>query len=201
VKTTETGYTRLPGTGYRQLVPPWAMLLLFLVIGIFVLLLRGRRVQLWMGNDHLLVVEWTGSKEYYKRIQYSDVHWMSIQKTDDHIATNGVIATLMLVFTVVAALSPEFGMRIAFGIFAALGLLLLVANLIIGPTCKAFLGTAVQVEELVSLRRIRKARKVFDMLRPAIAAAQQSTEAAGTPHTLTASDPMAQQAPVMNPAP
>ena len=38
-------YRRLSGTGYHYLVPPWALVLLFFVMGIFVLLFRGRRTQ------------------------------------------------------------------------------------------------------------------------------------------------------------
>ena len=62
-------YRRLPGTGYRRVAPGWVILLLFFVIGIFALLLRGRRVQLWLGDEHLLLVEWDGTREYYKRFR------------------------------------------------------------------------------------------------------------------------------------
>jgi hypothetical protein len=48
----------------------------------------------------------------------------------------------------------------------------LVANLLLGPTCVCHLKTAVQTEELPSLRRLRRARKVLARLRPLIVAAQ-----------------------------
>jgi hypothetical protein len=167
-------YKRLRGTGYRQMIPTWGMLLLFLVIGVFVLLLRGKRVQLWRAEDHLLVVEWTGAKEYYKRIQFSDIQWTSIHRTDAHIGTTGVLVTLLLLFGIVSFLSPEPLARYTFLVLAFLVLGLLAAHLAAGPTCKAYLATAVQVEELVSLTRMRKAQKVFAMLRPAILQAQSS---------------------------
>jgi hypothetical protein len=177
MSATGNSYKRLPGTGYRQLVPPWAMALLFLVIGVFVLLLRGRRVQLWTGKDHLLIVEWNGYTENYKRVQYSDIQWMSMHKTDAFIGTNGLLATLMAVFLVIAVLAPDSTLRGIFLVVSSLAMALLAGNIIAGPTCKSFLGTAVQTEDLVSLTRIKKARKVFDTLRPVITAAQTAVEA------------------------
>jgi len=45
-------------------------------------------------------------------------------------------------------------------------------NLLFGPTTLCYLQTAVQVESLPSLHRLRKARKVLNVLRPLIASPQ-----------------------------
>ena len=47
-----------------------------------------------------------------------------------------------------------------------------VVNLIKGPTCNCYLRTAVQIKELPSLSRLKRARKVLARLRPLITAAQ-----------------------------
>jgi hypothetical protein len=147
-------YQRLPGTGYRQLVPGWAILLLFFVIGIFALLLRGRRVQLWQGEDHLLLVEWDGYREYYKRFGYHDIQGFVIFL----IAMTGVA-------TVVAA-------RVALLILAGIVAIILTANAASGPTCRCSLRTAVQTEDLPPLTRLRRARRVLERIRPSIIASQ-----------------------------
>ena len=51
-------------------------------------------------------------------------------------------------------------------------LLLLLLNTLRGSACVCHLRTAVQEEELPSLNRVRRARKVLDRLRPLIAATQ-----------------------------
>ena len=81
-------YRRLSGTGYHYLVPPWALVLLFFVMGIFVLLFRGRRTQLWLGPEHLLLVETDGYREYYKRFNYRDIQAFIIRKTPQGKAVN-----------------------------------------------------------------------------------------------------------------
>lgn len=175
-------YKKLPGTGYRQTIPPWGMLLLFFVIGIFVLVLRGRRVQLWQGGDHLLIVEWTGWQEFYRRVQHRDIQWVSIHRTDDHIAVS-VLLVLAAIGCVLAGafLTEDFTARVIWLVVTAIFLALLAANIIAGPTCKAYLATAVQVEELVTVKRVRKARRLFDLLRPAILHAQPPPEPAASP--------------------
>src|SRR5688572_20008107 len=95
-------YRRLPGTGYRRIVPGWVMLLLFFVIGIFALLLRGRGVQLWQGNEHLLLVEWDGTREYYKRFGYQDIQALIIRRTSEGRMFNAVLGCIIMFFSALA---------------------------------------------------------------------------------------------------
>jgi hypothetical protein len=170
--TEEKPYQRLPGTGYRHLIPPWAMFLLFFVIGIFVLLFRGRRVQLWQGKEHLLLVEWDGLREYYKRFGYGDIQAFVVQKTREGMVVNGVLLAVILFWLVLGIAVPDTAGRIGLLSVAALFGLLLLVNFLSGPTCKCSVRTAVQVEELPSLGRLPRARKVLARLRPLIVAAQ-----------------------------
>jgi hypothetical protein len=169
---TTKRYERLPGTGYRRMVPAWAMILLFFVIGIFVLLLRGRRVQLWLGDDHLLVVDWDGYREYYKRFRYEDIQTVIIQRTTEGKIVNAILGGVALLFAAIAlAVTDQVGVIFCLIIGGVFGVLLLV-NLLSGPTCRCQLRTAVQSEELHSLTRFPTARKALDRLRPRIVAAQ-----------------------------
>jgi hypothetical protein len=170
--TAQKRYERLPGTGYRQLVPTWAMLLLFFVIGIFVLILRGKRVQLWLGDDHLLILDWDGSREFYKRIRYQDIQTIIVQRTTEGKTVNALLAGIVLFLVVCGlAVGDSVGTTVLLVIAALFGLILL-GNFISGPTCKCQLRTAVQTEELHSLTRLPNVRKALDRLRPRITAAQ-----------------------------
>jgi len=177
-------YERLPGTGYRQLVPGWAMVLLFFVIGIFVLLLRGRRVQLWQGADHLLVVDWDGYREYYKRINYRDIQSVVVRRTSEALIANLILGAVVLLFLVLGlVIDDNVGRTILLVIAGIFGLILLI-NLLQGPSCKCQLRTAVQAEELHSLGRLHNARKALELLRPLITTAQGPLTAAEIPQRL-----------------
>jgi hypothetical protein len=165
-------YQRLPGTGYRRMVPGWAMVLLFFVIGIFVLVLRGKRVQLWLGDDHLLAVDWDGSREFYKRFRYQDIQTIIVQRTNEGKIVNALLGGIVLLFGGFGLTAGDaVGMTILFVIAGLFGLILL-GNVISGPTCKCQLRTAVQTEELHSLTRLPNVRKALDRLRPLVIAAQ-----------------------------
>ena len=166
-------YQRLPGSGYRQVAPGWAILLLFFVIGIFALLLRGRHVRLYLGEDHLLVVEWDGAKEHYKRFRYEDIQALAVRRTQDGRLLGIFAGFLTVVLYLLAAGSADAPAAMWF--FLALGtafLLVLVGNLIGGPTCMCHLRTAVQTEELVSLRRLKRAEHALGLLQARIVAVQ-----------------------------
>jgi hypothetical protein len=165
-------YQRLPGTGYRQLVPGWAILLLFFVIGIFALLLRGRRVQLWQGEDHLLLVEWDGYREYYKRFGYHDIQGFVIRKTSEGTALNIILAVAFIFLIAMTGVATVVAARVALLILAGIVAIILTANAASGPTCRCSLRTAVQTEDLPPLTRLRRARRVLERIRPSIIASQ-----------------------------
>jgi hypothetical protein len=172
VASASKPYRRLPGTGYRYLIPGWTIVLLFFVIGIFALFFRGRRVQLWQGEEHLLFVEWDGSREYYKRFPYRDIQAFIVQRTNEGRIISAILAAVVLIFGALALAAGDPGGRIALLVVAGFFGLLLLGHALSGPTCKGFIRTAVQLEELPSLTRLRRFRKVLERLRPLIEAAQ-----------------------------
>jgi len=169
---TKKPYRRLPGTGYNYLIPGWAICLLFFVIGIFALILRGRRVQLWEGEEHLLLVEWDGNREYYKRFNYPDIQAFIVQKTSEGKAANIVFVVFLVLFAVLGAMTSDIAGRIVLLFLAGVFGLLLLGNFLSGPTCRCWARTAVQTELLPSLSRLPRFRKVLARIRPRIAAAQ-----------------------------
>ncbi len=173
-------YRRLPGTGYRRMVPGWAMILLFFVIGIFVFILRGKRVQLWLGDDHLLLVEWDGTRENYKRFRYQDIQAVIIRKTIEATTVNSILGGLVIMFTAFAIIVGGGG-AIFLGILAGAFALFLAGNFLAGPMCVTHIRTAVQTDEMPSLCRLRNARKALAELRPLIAAAQGELPAGDIP--------------------
>ncbi len=167
-------YTVLPGTGYRRMLPGWALVLLFFALGIFVLLLRGRRVKLWQGPDHLLEVESDGYRERYARFYYTDIEAVVVRKTRSGLWTNMIAALLAVPFVALALLVADPAWRVTWAVVAALLALLLLVNGLRGPTCECHLQTAVQTRDLPSLNRLAAAGKLIDRLRPLIEAAQRN---------------------------
>jgi len=137
---------------------------------------RGRRLlnnsTLWEAEDVLLLVESHWVSETYRRFHWSDIQAFVICKTQ-----TGLIITLVLgVLTLLLSLPiffTEGGVAITFGVIAGLFFVLGLVNFLRGPTCRCMLRTAVQTQELRSLDRLNKARKVIERVRPRIEAAQQ----------------------------
>src|ERR1043166_5112608 len=170
-------YRRLPGTGYQIL---------------------GRRIQLWEGAEHLLLVEWDGHREYYKRFDYRDIQAFIIRKTNAFMIRNVIFGALFCIFAALAIGATEFEGRIVWlSISAVVGIFLL-ANAVRGPSCRCSIRTAVQTNELLSLTRLRSTRKVLGRLRPLIAAAQgelRSDEIAARIRDIRSSPPLASEIP------
>ena len=126
---------------------------------------------LWLGKDHLLSIDSSGYTESYKRFYFRDIQAFLIRKTERQKWSGLILAVLTGLFFFPAALS-EGGVRIIFGSIAGFFLLIFLVNLALGPACACQLRTAVQLEDLPSMVRLRRARKILDRLRPLITAAQ-----------------------------
>jgi len=130
------------------------------------------RTSLWLGKDHLLFVESNGYSETYKRFYFRDIQALLVQRTQVFTVVNLVLTILFVLTLAPALVAQETGLRIF--LFSAAGFfgLPLFINILRGPTCRCFLRTAVQTEQLPPLSRVRRAQKVFARIRPLIAAAQ-----------------------------
>jgi hypothetical protein len=149
--------------------------------GGFIVAVRSR-ASLRLGPDHLLLVESNGYTEIYKRFYLRDIQAIVIQKTRNFQIFNFVLGIIVLVFLLLTiAIMPKTASGwteditpwiIVLGIITGLFLLFLLINLIAGRTCNTFLRTAVQIEQLPSLSRVRKTRRTLAKIHPLIVAAQ-----------------------------
>ena len=134
------------------------------------------RYQLWLGADHLLHLSWTNFSESYKRFYLKDIQTIVLSRTMTGRIINIVLGILLLISALLCwplALGSGITTQvIVFGTFAPVFAILLGWNSLFGPTCRCCLHTAVQVEELPSLGRLRSARKTFAILQLAVEAAQ-----------------------------
>ena len=144
-------YRRLPGRGATAL----------------------QHVRLYEGPDHLLQVASTGYSENYRRFYFRDIQAISVRKTQIGKIINGVFAFFIALFGLPAfdmSLGPAIAMWSIAGFFA----LLLICNVILGPTCVCYIRTAVQTERLGSVTRIPTARRLLKRIRPLIEGVQGS---------------------------
>jgi hypothetical protein len=193
-------YKRLPGTGYRKTIPPWLILLAFFGIGVFALLLRGRRVQLWEGEEELMLVESNGYVESYKRFNYANIQGFIIRRTNGAKIATFILAAICVCFGALAIAVSDIEGRIALIVIASVFFLLGLVNVLMGQSCETFVRTAVQTDDLPSLDRLPRARKVLNRLKPRIAATQGQLVAEEIPARIRELLPKAAP-PVMSAAP
>jgi hypothetical protein len=132
----------------------------------------GTRSTLWKGKDHLLSITYTYGTERYKRFYYKDIQAFVTRKTVSGKIQNIAMGAMAVFFGVLAyGIDAPEGLWI-FGILSALMALLLLVNVILGPTCECRIQTAVQKEKLKSLHRWKTAVKALKMILPLIHVAQ-----------------------------
>ena len=130
------------------------------------------RTSLWLGADHLLFVDSNGYTESYKRFYFRDIQAFVVQKTQTATIIN-IVLTILFVLVAASALSVQLtGLKyFLFSLAGGIAFIMLI-NLLRGQTCRCFLRTAVQIEQLPPLNRVRRAQKIFARIRPIIVAAQ-----------------------------
>jgi hypothetical protein len=135
-------------------------------------ILRTSRQSLWLGDDHLLSIDATSYAEQYKRFYFRDVQAVFVCPTDRRAIWNGILGSVLIMHLLIFGWlgAPAF-MLISLAIAFTLPL---VINNVMGPACKTYVRTAVQVEELPSLNRIKRTKKVLARIRPLISAVQGS---------------------------
>jgi hypothetical protein len=143
-------------------------------------MIAAPRSSLWIGRDHLLKIDSMRFTEEYKRFYFRDIQAITICLNQRRSTWNLIL--VMVIFFLFATLLSAGFLRLdddsywLVGITFSLLALLLLANNFLGPTCEVYLRTAVQVEELPSLSRVRRARNALARLYPLIAAAQGRLE-------------------------
>ena len=148
--------------------------------------------------DHILSVTASGFSENYRRFYYRDIQAIVVRKTDSG-GTASVILGILVGLTSLIWLSPILNpdsRNVGFVLFCAIanGLfaLPLIINILLGPTCHCYIKTAVQIDRLYAVGRLRTAQKFLDRTRPRIAEAQSvpaATEPSAAASPITGSSP------------
>jgi hypothetical protein len=125
-----------------------------------------------LGKDHLLCIDTAGFTETYKRFHYRDIQVFLIRRTESWKILAAVLGVIGGVFGLIAVFGGDPVVAWIFGVLAGVFLLGAILDLAAGPSCTCSLRTAVQMEELPSLIRLRRARKTLDRLRPMVVEAQ-----------------------------
>jgi hypothetical protein len=139
-------------------------------------LVYATRHTLWLGPDHLLAVTNQGYSESYKRFYFADVQALLLRRTPAYTVRNVVLGAFtgggigMALGGTMLRWHPA--VSISFLVAGCLFGLGVLANLIRGPTCACHVRTAVQIEPLPSLNRVRRALRVIEALRQSVEAAQ-----------------------------
>ena len=126
---------------------------------------------LYQGIDHLLLVFGRMGVEDYKRFYFNDIQAIITRKTAAGRIMNIVLGICILFFGALSLMLGEGGWFLLVFIDGFL-LILLMYNLIKGPTCQTHLLTAVQTEIIPSMHRLRTALKIMGRLKPLIDQAQ-----------------------------
>jgi len=118
---------------------------------------------LWQGADHLLHIFSRVGIEDYKRFYFDDIQAIIVRKTITGKVQNIILGCLMLLFLFPAFIF-EGGWSVFYIAVVSILFLILLVNLLLGPTCDTRLMTAVQTEKLQSLHRLNKTFRVMDQI-------------------------------------
>ncbi len=126
---------------------------------------------MWVGTDHLLLINSRGYREEYKRFYFHDIQAIITRKIEyfKNVCVGLAIAAVMMGgFMMMAAYSDSLGWSIFCGTFSFVFLLFFLNHLIFGSSCESYIKTAVQIEKIPSFHRLKIVERVVGDLRPAI---------------------------------
>jgi hypothetical protein len=130
-----------------------------------------RRCTLWMGDDHLLLVESSGYTEQYKRLHYKDIQAVIIQETTRKRDLN----ILFTAFAFLAATPSLIQLDVLDSLLSFLGiitsatfLLALLVNIHKGQTCLCRIQMPLANHEVPSLGRQKHVHALLDRLKPEV---------------------------------
>jgi hypothetical protein len=134
--------------------------------------MSGSRLSLWRGPDHLLQIERDHYTEAYRRFYYADIEIFTVRldnRRRNIAIVSGIIVGALLLWGLY--LGAGVGGGVVFG-FAGFFLIPFVYNLVRGPSCVVHVTTAVHREELQSVRRVKGALKLMQVIRDGAAQSQ-----------------------------
>ncbi|NQU40668.1 MAG: hypothetical protein HQ523_11995 [Lentisphaerae bacterium] len=135
-------------------------------------LVVATRQSLWLGEDHLLVVNNHGYTEDYKRFYFAQVQGVVLHQTPGGTLRMGLLLFVLLGSTLTLLPGLIFGwpatMNWVTGSLTGICAALLLIGQVKGPTCSCTIHTAVQSHRLHALHRLRHAVPALQQLRECI---------------------------------
>jgi hypothetical protein len=139
--------------------------------GLLMTVIPGLRTKLYLGTDHLLLVEQLILLERYKRFYFRDIQAITAAPSGRWIVFGTIWGFLALVAALFLMVHHPLAVS-AGAFFTTLFGCAFVHNLILGPTCVVRLRTAVQTHRLAPLERIRNFHQRMATIEPLIREAQ-----------------------------
>lgn len=171
-------YQKIPGRGYRT-------------DGVGLVVRRSAR--LWLASDHLLMIFSTMFNEEFKRFYLRDIQAITVRKTNNAFIWSGSwLAVAILSALLSLGVEDAIGLWVLRGL-GGLFLLCAVIAIASGQSCIAEIKTAVHLEELSSLKRVRHAKAALAILQPLIEQAQGKKLSEEPVVETSASSPVANQ--------
>ncbi len=154
------------------------------------------RYSLWLAPDHFMQVAASGYNERYQRFRFDEVQAFLVTSSARRVYWM-LIWLLPWIFSGGSlAMNGGIVAAIFFTVYSALRL----TNWLLGPSCKVYVVTRVQICRLEAVVRRRKIERVLERLGPMIRAAQ-APAASPVPPTAPASGEQPTPVPDLPPAP
>jgi hypothetical protein len=134
--------------------------------------------RLYRGADHLLQIAFAGFNERYKRFYFRDIQAFIIVPTTTWLVYISICAIGFLLMLLIAMSGEDRVVGYIFGSFAAAFLIGAVWQALAGQSCRCYVRTAVQMEHLPSLCRMKRAQKTIALIQPLVLASQAPLAAA-----------------------
>jgi hypothetical protein len=139
--------------------------------GLLMTFIPGLRTKLYLGSDHLLLVEQLVLVERYKRFYFCDVQAITAIQSPRWIVFGVIWGFFVLIAALFFLLHNPVAIAVGTTLTALFGFAF-IHNLVLGPTCVVRLRTAVQTHRVAPLERIRDFRKGMATIEPLIRGAQ-----------------------------
>ena len=139
--------------------------------GLLMTFIPGLRTKLYLGPDHLLLVEQLILVERYKRFYFRDIQVIAATRSARWIVF-GVLWGFLALLSAFSFFVRDPILTAAGMFFTALFGFAFIHNIILGPTCIVRIRTAVQTHRVAPLERIRDFRKGMETIEPLIRNAQ-----------------------------
>jgi hypothetical protein len=128
--------------------------------------------QLWLGPDHILLLNSSRIAEEYKRFAFADIQSIVVTELPSR-----TVAQVVLTIAALAWMALWFAVQTPFAkwsllVTGAIGLLIPIVDIARGTRCRCYLHTEVSQEHLAPVSRTKIAQKFLASVRPAIEGVQ-----------------------------